>query len=175
MKPAKPQAAIEERPKQEVTKDLLGDLMAAAKTFYADCPDRWFADQHFIKHRVVTWPAAWLNSRGVTLPPERYKAIMLGIFETIKQHGMTEAVRYWPGYLLKCVQSHFKIHEDEIYNEAKAMRNRTEAAMRVCQGALKASKSVDQVSAMAEVHKALVGAHRRKAADRPSGKQMSLF
>jgi hypothetical protein len=58
----------------------------------------------------------------VTLPPERYKAILLEIFNGIKQHGSTEAIKYWPGYLMHCVQTHFRIHGEEYYEEGKALR-----------------------------------------------------
>lgn len=159
------------RPKQQVPAEIITDLLQAARSFYGDCPDKWHADQHFIKRNVVTWPARWLNSRGVTLPPERYKEIVLEVFQGIKQHGKTEAIKYWPGYLMKCVQDHFRVHGEEYYNEGKAIRNKVEAVMLVTGKA--APAVADPIAAMAEVNRAL--GSKKTAKKRSTKEQLSLF
>jgi hypothetical protein len=94
-----------DRPKQSVPTEIVRDLMGAIRNqFYPDtlcagAEKQWFQDQQFLKVRVVLWPAAWLNKRGVTLKPDRYKQILLDIFADIKRHGATGAIKYWPGYL----------------------------------------------------------------------------
>jgi hypothetical protein len=142
--------------------------------FYRDCPDRWFKDQHFIRRKVLTYPAKWLNSRGVTLPTDRYKEILVGIFSTIKVHGQTDTVRYWPGYLLHCVQTHFKCHGDEIYEEGKSIRAHTDLALATVQRALQAQRVADPVASLVQVANALkVATRKKKVSDCKA--QMSLF
>ncbi len=127
---------IQERRKQELPAEMVADLMRSIRgQFYAEsftCTNaakKWFQDARFLKVRVVLWPAGWLNKRGITLKPERYKAILLEVFQEIKSHGATAVVNYWPGYLAKCVQERFRHREEEIYAEGKALRNALESAM----------------------------------------------
>ena len=129
-----------DRPKQDLPAEIIGDLMGAIRNAFYPGDDRWFKNQQFIRFHVVTWPAAWLNAKGVTLPPARYKAIILDVLQGIKQHGKTEAVQFWPGYLKHCLQTHFKVHGQEIYEEAKAIRNQVERALLACQRAGEASR-----------------------------------
>ena len=138
-----------ERPSQALPGEIIGDLMGVIRNSFYPGDDRWFKDQHFIRRHVVTWPAAWLYGKGVTLALERYKQIIVDVFIGIKQHGQTEAVRYWPGYLKHCLQMHFKVHGDEIYAEAKAVRHQVETALLACQRAGKAGPDPIEVIAMA--------------------------
>lgn len=119
----------EPRPRQSVATEIRNDLLSAIRNqFYPDAAlggepfTQFQKDRHFLLTRVVLWPAGYLDKRGVTLPPERYKAILLEVFNGIKQHGSTEAIKYWPGYLMHCVQTHFRIHGEEYYEEGKALR-----------------------------------------------------
>jgi len=153
-----------ERPKQQLPGEIVADLMGAIRgSFYGDMEaKRWFQDQDFIRRKVVCWPAGWLISRGVTLKPERYKEIVMGVITTIKHHGDTGGVKYWPGYLLHCLQMHFKCHGDEIYEEAKSLRSALENVMvrvSLLQGAGKTGYDPIEVLAMARK----IGAPGRKA------------
>jgi hypothetical protein len=121
-----------ERPKQQLPGEIIHDLMGVIRGAFYPGDDRWFADQHFIRRHVVTWPAAWLVGKGVTLKPERYKEIVLGVIQGIKRHGQTGVVKYWPGYLKHCLQMHFKVHGDEIYEEAKSLRTALDNALLAC-------------------------------------------
>jgi len=89
-------------------------------------------------------------SRGVTLPSARYKEIVLGVLIGIKQHGATDVIKYWPGYLKHCLQTHFKVHGEEIYNEAKSVRNKVEHTLLACR---KVERSVDPIAVIAEARK----------------------
>lgn len=84
------------RPKQQLPGEIIGDLMGAIRNAFYAGDERWFADQAFLRRRVVT------------LPPQRYKEILLEVFQEIKRHGQTESVKYWPGYLVHCMQQHFQ-------------------------------------------------------------------
>jgi hypothetical protein len=114
----------EQRPRQTLAVEIRDDLLQVIRNqFYQDAPVGQFQkDRKFLLSRVVLWPAGYLDSRGVTLPPARYKAILLEVFNGIKQHGQTGAVKYWPGYLMHCVQTHFHVHGEDYYNEGKALR-----------------------------------------------------
>lgn len=177
-----------ERAKQDVPGEMVSDLMGAIRSAFYAGDGRWFKDQHFIRRQVVTWPAAWLNARGVTLTAGRYKEIVLGVLMGIKRHGQTEAVRYWPGYLKHCLQTHFKVNSEEIYEDGKAIRGKVEAAMLVaCRsaarvdgerggavgaGAWSGSGSEDPVAVIALARKLWGGTAKRKAAVKG---QLGLF
>jgi hypothetical protein len=155
-----------ERPpvRQQLPQDIVADLMGVIRnSFYGDMePKRWYQDQGFIRREVVCWPAGWLISRGVTLKPARYKEIVMGVITTIKQHGDTGGVKYWPRYLLHCLQMHFKCHGDEIYEEAKSLRTALENTLdrvTLLQSAGKAA--VDPIEVLAMARK--VGAPARRA------------
>ena len=163
-----------ERGRQEAPEDLVADVMGVIRgQFYGDLPGRaWFQQQHFIRERFVLWPARWLDQRGVTLKPERYRAILLEILTTIKQHGNTAGVKYWPRYLVHCVQQHFAIHCEEYYSEGKSLRS---ALDRVMATAARAQTSTpDPVRVMAEAGRLLAaGKRRKKVVPRP--KERLLF
>ena len=117
---------MEARPREAIPQEIIQDVLAAIRSAcYASndvAPKQWYQDRVFLLQRVVLWPAGWLHKRGVSLPPERYKEILLSIIKDIRIHGQASTVKYWPGYLAKCVQDHFKHNEDNLYNEAKAFR-----------------------------------------------------
>jgi hypothetical protein len=166
---------VEERPKQQTPAEVVQFLMNFVRTsFYQDFQERWFPQQREVQ-KVVTWPAAWLNSRGVTLPPERYKAILVEMVTTIKHHGETGSVKYWPRYLLHCFQEHFKHHGEDYYDEGKAIRTRLEGIVGLLQRSTEARRP-DTVEALAQVHKALqTGKRKPKPITTPTKAQLNLF
>lgn len=157
-----------ERSKQETPKDFVQSFLRVIRGQF--CPDlsndEWYPHERFCK-RVLTYGAAWLNKRGVTLPPERYQAIYQHIFDTIKKHGQTGEVRYWPGYLLRCVQAHFKHHGEEYYNEGKSIRAATERAMMAFTRAQEAPRAPDPVQSMAQAHAILTARRKKTVAKQP--------
>lgn len=164
------------RPKQQLPADIATDLMNYIRGhFYASATQKqWFQDSKFLMREVVTWPARWLNSRGVTLPPERYCKILLEVFRTIENHGQTDAIKYWPGYLKKCVQDHFAHHGESYYEEGKAIRSKLDIALSTCRSAVQ--RQPDPIRTLAEVHHVLATAtpRRRKTAPK-SPRQLDLF
>jgi hypothetical protein len=147
--------------------------MAAIKgPFYGDAtPKQWAQDYHFIRDRVVLWPATWLDKRGVTLKPERYKQIILEVLHEIKHHGNTGNIGYWPAYLAKCVQERFKHRSEEIYEEGKALRNQLETALSVAQNA---TAAVDPIRALAEARRDLLAAKKTRVKP-PPAQQLKLL
>jgi hypothetical protein len=162
------------RSKQEVGAEIVNDLLASVRNqFYADAPAKqWFQDRKFILRSVVLWPASWLNKRGVTLPPERYKSILLEIFQDIKRKGNTGAVTYWPGYLMHCVQEHFKHHGDDYYTEGKSLRSAVERSLMAFGRLDQAAGQPDPVRQMAHARSIIQPQKRRP---KPSPKQGLLF
>lgn len=77
----------------------------------------------------MLYPASWLNERAVTLPGDRYRAIMSGILIDAAAHLAQSKVTYLPAYLRQVVQSHWRIHGEAYYEEAKSMRNLVEHAV----------------------------------------------
>jgi hypothetical protein len=170
-------APSDSRPKQETPAAMLHALTRIVRRQF--CPDLtdddWYPHLRFIK-RVLTYGASYLNKRGVTLPPARYEAIYQDIFQGIKAHGQTGSIGYWPGYLLRCVQSHFKHHGDEYYEEGKNMRALAERALYATQRAQEAAQAADPLEAYAQAHAVLAARKRRPGARPAKGpKQEDLF
>jgi hypothetical protein len=80
--------------------------------------------------QAITYPARWLDKRGVFLPGQDYRAILDAIISGIKQHGNTRSVRYFGSYFLDCVQRHIKHHEEAYYDHAKGLQAKASLAMR---------------------------------------------
>lgn len=159
--PKAPLKYVSERPRQQLPAEIVQDLMQSIRgAFYGDMAERWFAQQADIKRMFITWPAGWLNGKGVTLAPERYKGLLLEIIRDVKLNVRGE-VHYWPRYLAHCVQMHFKCHGDEIYEEGKAFRNQVDRTLTGCQKAVAASQGHDPIKALALAHGALTTAHKR--------------
>jgi hypothetical protein len=164
------------RPTQQTPAEIVEDLMQVIRVgFYQEIPKKWFKDQRFLKVNVVLWPAGWLNKKGVTLPPERYKEILQKLFIEIKVNA-TQAIKYPPGYLMHSVQKHFAIHGDEYYEEAKSMRAKTDNALFGVQRARDTVRGADPVQAMAMSQSVLsVGTKRRSVGSVKRKQQLDLL
>jgi hypothetical protein len=134
------------RPEQETPATMVADLLQMIRgQFYGDLPtEQWFKDRAFMTKNVVLWPATWLNERGLTLAPSRYQQILVEKINDAKRNA-TAAIYRPTGYLMKCVQDHFRHHEDELHDEAKAFTASVERAV----GQLSAAPAADPVAAMA--------------------------
>jgi hypothetical protein len=150
----------ESRPRQSVAVEIRNDLLNAIRhQFYGDAPAKQFhQDKRFLLNNVVLWPAGYLDRRGVTLPPARYKAILLDVFNGIKAHGQTGAIKYWPGYLMQCVQSHFRIHGEEYYEEGKSLRASLDKIIRKAP----AIPTADPIRVLAEARNDLLKSSRTR-------------
>lgn len=163
------QSFVEQRPQQQIPSDIVDDLLAAIRgAFYGDLTDKqWHQEKRFLT-RVVTWPARWLSGRAVTLPAERYKAIVLEILDGVKVHGATGSIKFWPGYLLRCVQAHFRVHGEDYYNEGKTVS----AAVAKAMGSV-GRHQVDPIEALAAANSVLSKRPVRTAKKQPE--QPTLF
>ena len=143
-----------DRPKQDTPEDLVIRLLNTVRgQFCGDMtPAEWGMHSHFVKRNVILWPARFMLGKGFTVPAARYESIMRGIFQIIIQHGDTGVVKFWPGYLMMCVQQHWRHHWEEYYAEAKFARNLVATLLAGC----KAIEHEDRtVEALALAHKVL--------------------
>ncbi|MEM8550698.1 MAG: hypothetical protein AAGF10_07900 [Verrucomicrobiota bacterium] len=104
---------------QEEVVDLLGLLR---RQFYIDVDERvYFKHRQALVH-AITWPAAWLGGRGLCVPADRYRDLIVDRLLEIKKHGdWDKHQKYFPRYLLKCIQEHFRHHGDALYEEFKSL------------------------------------------------------
>ena len=87
--------------------DIVRDyLNLIKKEFYAG--ERAFYQQRLFLIKGITYPARWLDKRGVFLPEEDYRAILDTIISGIKKHGNTHTVRSFGSYFLDSVQRHIE-------------------------------------------------------------------
>jgi hypothetical protein len=160
-----------ERPKQQLPAEIVADLMGAIRgQFYPDATAKqWLQESVFIRREFVLYLASWLNKRGVTLKPERYKQILLERLNEIKQHGKTDAIKYFPGYLKHVLQQHLKFHGNDYYEEGKDLRAKIENTLSKIP-----APTVDPVRVMAEARNDLLKAKKSRTG-KQTGSQLSLF
>lgn len=161
-----------ERPSQDMPVDMVNRLLVLIRgQFCGDLSDKeWYQHEGFIRFRVICWPARFMKGKAFTLSIERYEAIFRSILDGIKAHGQTGAVRYWPGYLLRCVQEHWQHNWEGYYQEAKSIRSLAENVL------LKSGRAQGQdrgVEALALAHQVFAGRRRKKVAK--VVKQLNLF
>lgn len=133
------------------------------ETFYKGQDGRkWLQEQRPLI-RAITWPAVWLNERGVGMPTADYEAKLREIIGIISRHGKRAEIRHVPAYLGDCIRAHFQHHGDEIYEARKHVRNALDFALLKGQPARPAV--ADAVPALVAAHAVLATA--RKAAKTP--------
>lgn len=164
------------RPKQQAPREIIDELIdLIRRQFCADLPkEEWWKMKRFMR-RVVTWPAGWMTGKGMAVPPKRYREILLGVFNTIKIHGNTDNVRYWPAYLLHSVQEHFKHHGEEYLDEAKAIEAKAHLALMGLRRAPDSEVADRRIEALSSVHNALKPRRQAKKKPGQDSEQLSLL
>jgi hypothetical protein len=150
---------------------LLGEVFTV---FYAGQDGRrWLQDQRPLL-QVLTWPAVWLNDRGIGLPVAEYEAKMREIILTIKRHGDTRKIKLVPAYLGDCVRKHFQHHGEALYEARKHVRNALDlAALKGRPAPLAAT--ADAVPALLKAHAVLAAAKTRAKIRKDDDSQTSFF
>ena len=106
--------------RQSTPQELRDDLLAfLERKFYPTHHIAFLKDRTRLLDWVVLWPAKWFDDRGVTVPADRYKAIFMGVFLDGLRFGNTGNITYLPAWLAKVIQSHFAMHGEEYYEQAK--------------------------------------------------------
>jgi hypothetical protein len=146
--------------------------------FYTEATAKKFFQDRNVLLVALTWPATWLKHRGVTWSAERYFATIRDLLQEIKRHGATGEIKYFPGYLLKCVQDHFAHNSDTYCDEAKRTRSAFEIALgrAINAGKLAETRAAEQtVDVLAEAHRMLAKTRRRPKIQRQADDQLSLL
>jgi hypothetical protein len=118
------------RPTQTTSQELRDELLQFIRQkFYEADYVAFVKDTRLLLKWVVLYPASWLRAKEVTLPADRYKEIIIKILMQAVQLGNTGNIHYRPAWLKTVLQSHFRIHGDEYYEEAKSIRTLTDHAL----------------------------------------------
>jgi hypothetical protein len=142
--------------------------------FYADAqPANFHRDRRMLLF-ALTWPAHWLDRRGLFCSPRRYRTLITERLDAIRAHG--EPARYgafFPTYLLRCLQDFFERHGDDLYHELKHIRNAIESIQASLVLAQRASEQFRHIEAIAAAHRIL--RTERHSRSHPDPGQLALF
>jgi hypothetical protein len=142
--------------------------------FYANQPKaHFFRDRRMLLY-ALTWPAGWLDSRGLPCSPQRYHALVAERLKAISAHGDPSCYgAFFPAYLLKCLQDWFQYHGDDLYDELKHVRNALHRILGSLDFASEAQVHARHVEMLAATHRLLHAQRKRHVVPNPG--QMSLF
>lgn len=150
-------------------------LLAQIKQSFYACKlshNRFYKDRRMLLY-ALTWPAKWLDQRGLQVSSKQYEQLINQRLKAIAQHGKSKRYEhYFPGYLLKCLQDWFAHHGDELYEELKHVRNQLHSIEALMQGCA-SQRAEDIVTPMARAHAILMSQCPRKAAK--DTRQLKLF
>lgn len=144
--------------------------------FYAGRPDphQFHRDRRMLLY-ALTWPAVWLEQRGLFCSPHRYRTLISDRLDAIRAHGDPVCYSaYFPAYLLKCLQDFFDRHGDDLYGELKHIRNALESLQASLTFVQRATHHSRQIELLASAHR-LICAQRGRHLGRASADQMDLF
>jgi hypothetical protein len=151
-----------------------GLLAAVQRRFYAGRSSRDFHRDRRMLLYALTWPATWLERRGLTCSAQRYHALVADRLAQITVHGDPARYgAYFPTYLLKCLQDWFQHHGEELYDELKHIRNALDQVLASVRFATAIQRDAKQVELLASAHR-LIHAQREKR-QKVDGHQLSLF
>ena len=142
--------------------------------FYTLYPEkRWLQEQRHIL-MILTWPATWLNQRGIGLPLGRYEAVLREIIVGIQRHGDTATIKFFPAYFERTVKAWFIHNGEELYEERKSLRSALD--LRFLKGLNPTPpKEPDPMEALLAAHRVLATTKRRAKVVKTDDLQESLF
>lgn len=161
------------RPESIAAEPALAELLHDVRLrFYATQPAAAFQRDRRRLLYALTWPAVWLERRGRFCSPDRYRRLVVERLDAIRAYGDPARYgRYFPTYLLKCLQDFLDRHGDELCGELLHIRHALDIVRGSLRFADKAAVQSRQIEAMAQVHRFL-----RANAPAPSDpNQMALF
>jgi hypothetical protein len=172
-------AAAEDRAKRagiapgEAPEKMVAELMAdIGRRFYQGAQTkRWMQDQKAIMV-ALTWPAGWLQQRGVSLPVDRYRRILVEIIDGIAEHGDVGKIDYFPAYLQRCVRLWYVHNGEDLYYRQKSIRDSMD--LRLLKGGTPAA-GPDPIEALAAAHRVLASGRRAAKPRLTDDGQTSFF
>ena len=148
-------------------------LLAIRLRFYLHQP----ADYHRDRQRLLyalTWPATWLDERGLTCAPQRYQTLIADRLQAIAAHGNPAAYgAYFPTYLLKCLQDWFNRYGDDLYSELKHIRNALDQLLASARFAERVQRHAHHLDVLVSTHRLIETRHAHRAAT--ASDQFTLF
>jgi hypothetical protein len=177
MRPKRQQRA--RRPQRDVlSQEILDTLLGFIRShWYQDATPAAFAkDRPRLLEWVVFEAAGRLDGACLTLPGARYLEIYLEILREALTHGGRPT--YIPAYLRHVVQSHWRIHWERYYEEAKAVTPRIEECLRDLAAGV--GRRPDPVRDLSQAQSLLRTQRRTQAAEtravrQEEKRQMDLF
>lgn len=141
--------------------------------FYLQRPAAYRRDRPRLLH-ALTWPATWLEARGLTCAPSRYQALIEERIQAIAAHGNPVVYgAYFPAYLLKCLQDWFDRHGDDLYGELKHIRNALDQLLASARFAARVQRHARQLDLLVSTHRFLERRPTKPAAH--AADQLTLF
>jgi len=123
---------------------------------------------------ALTWPAVWLEHRGLTCPAARYQKLIAARLGDIAVHGDPARYgAYFPAYLLKCLQDWFQHRGEELYDELKHVRNALDQVLASAHFAAAVQCDAQHTELLAATHRLIHG--QRSQREKPDDRQLSLF
>jgi hypothetical protein len=140
-------------------------LRAVQQRFYpATAQQNFYRDRRMLLY-ALAWPALWLEQRGLTCSPARYRALIAERLESIAAHGDPARYgAYFPAYLLKCLQDYFQYHGAALYDELKHIRNAIDQLLASTRFAAQVRHDAQPIAVLASAHR-LIAAQRSR--DKP--------
>lgn len=160
------------RPEPLAEEIQAGLLEFLRRKFYAEDGVAFCKDRERLLKWVVLWPAAWFRQRGVTVHGDAYREIFFKVMLQADAHR-SERIRYRPAWLKMVLQSHFRLHGEDYYEEAKSMRAVTEKLLLL---AGRETHAPDPVGELAIAHRILMTKKpQKKAVQATIKEQLNLF
>jgi hypothetical protein len=123
---------------------------------------------------ALTWPATWLDERGLTCSPQRYQTLIEDRLQAIAAHGNPATYgAYFPTYLLKCLQDWFDRYGDELYSELKHIRNALDQLLASARFAERVQRHACHLDLLVSTHRLIETRHANRAAS--ASDQLTLF
>ena len=117
--------------------------------FYAGHPARDFHRDRRMLLYALTWPASWLERRGLTC----LGRLLTDRLVVIAAHGDPARYgAYFPAYLLKCLQDWFDHHGEQLYGELKHIRNALDQVLASAKFATTVQRDAQHVEFLAATH-----------------------
>ena len=135
---------------------------------------RFHRDRRMLLY-ALTWPATWLDSRGLTCPPGRYRRLIDERLAAIAAHGDSARYeRFFPRYLLKVLQDFFERHGDDLYGDLKHIRNALDQVLASARFAAHVRDDARQLDVLVATHRLLHTRHQTRRSH-PDSAQLDLF
>ncbi|MFT3831055.1 MAG: hypothetical protein QM691_15250 [Opitutaceae bacterium] len=169
-----PVPATMEQVVDELLESIRGRFYTATDPLERGARRRFHRDRRMLLY-ALTWPATWLERRGLTCPPGRYRRLIDERLAAIAAHGDPACYgAFFPRYLLKCLQDFFARHGDDLYGDLKHIRNALDQVLASARFAQRVRDDARQLDVLVATHRLLHARHAARVAPRDPS-QMKLF